>query len=268
MQRAQSPALGRDLRNTGFNALCALTFAASVVATIYFGGSMPVEMPMPGGWTMSMAWMRMPGQTWPDAAASFLAMWVVMMIAMMMPSLVAMLQRYRQSVGVTGEMHLGGLTALVAIGYFFVWTVFGMAAFPLGVALAAIEMRLPALSRAVPVAIGMVVVLAGAFQFTSWKARHLACCRAGPGRVRKLLHHTRTAWRHGVRLGLHCISCCFGLTATLLVLGVMDLRVMAVITAAITAERLAGARVARAIGILAIAAGIVRAVGLFGSIVS
>jgi hypothetical protein len=35
-------------------------------------------MPMPGGWTMSMAWMRMPGQTWLGAATSFLGMWVVM----------------------------------------------------------------------------------------------------------------------------------------------------------------------------------------------
>jgi predicted metal-binding membrane protein len=34
-----------------------------------------------------MAWMRMPGQTWPGAAASFLGMWVVMMVAMMLPSL-------------------------------------------------------------------------------------------------------------------------------------------------------------------------------------
>jgi len=32
---------------------------------------------MPGGWTMSMAWVRMPGQSWPVAAASFLGMWVV-----------------------------------------------------------------------------------------------------------------------------------------------------------------------------------------------
>jgi hypothetical protein len=48
-------------------------------------------MPMPGGWTMSMAWMRMPGQTWPGAAASFLGMWVVMMVAMMLP--VVYLQR-------------------------------------------------------------------------------------------------------------------------------------------------------------------------------
>jgi predicted metal-binding membrane protein len=36
-----------------------------------------------------------PGQTWPGAAASFLGMWVVMMVAMMLPSLVPMLRRYR-----------------------------------------------------------------------------------------------------------------------------------------------------------------------------
>ena len=93
-------------------------------------------MPMPGGWTMAMVWMRMPGQTWPGAAASFLGMWTVMMVAMMLPSLVPMLWHYRQAVGRTVETRLGRLTALVGAGYFFVWTVFGMAAFPLGVALA------------------------------------------------------------------------------------------------------------------------------------
>ena len=44
------------------------------------------------------------------------------------------------------------------------------------------------------------------------------------------------AWRHGVRLGLHCSYCCAGLTANLLVVGVMDLRAMAVTGAAITLE--------------------------------
>src|SRR3954465_6333113 len=92
-------------------------------------------MPMPGGWTMSMAWMRMPGQTWAGAAASFLGMWIMMMVAMMLPSLVPMLWRYRQAVG--GSRRLGSLTAVVGLGYFFVWTAFGMAVFPLGVALAA-----------------------------------------------------------------------------------------------------------------------------------
>ena len=61
------------------------------------------------------------------------------------------------------------------MGYFFVWTVFGMAAFPLGVSLAAIEMRQPALARAVPIAVGVVVLMAGSLQLTAWKARLLAC---------------------------------------------------------------------------------------------
>src|SRR3989449_11546387 len=85
--------------------------------------------------------MQMPGQTWPGAAASFLAMWVVMMVAMMLPSLVPILRRYREAFGGAGETRLGLPTVLVGLGYFFVWTAFGLAAFPLGVGLATIEMR-------------------------------------------------------------------------------------------------------------------------------
>jgi predicted metal-binding membrane protein len=252
-----------------FFGVSALLFAASAAVTIVWCASMSGmgAMPMPGGWTMSMAWMRMPGQTWPGAAASFLGMWVVMMVAMMLPSLVPMLWRYRQAVGRTGETGLGRLTALVGAGYFFVWTVFGMAAFPLGVALAAIEMQQPALARAVPIAVGVVVLIAGALQFTAWKAHRLACCREAPACGRTLPADPGTAWRHGLRLGLHCIHCCAGPTAILLVIGVMDLRAMAVVTAAITIERLApaGERVARAIGVVVVGAGfmlIARAAGL------
>ena len=213
---------------------------------------------MPGGWTMSMAWMRMPGQTWPGAAASFLGMWVMMMMAMMLPSLVPMLRRYRQAVGGTRETRLGRLTALVGLGYFSIWTVFGMAAFPVGVALAALEMQHPALARVVPIAVGMVVLIAGCLQFTAWKVHHLVCCRVAPGRDNTLTADASTAWRHGLRLGLHCSRCCAGLMATLLVIGVMDLRAMAVVAAAITVERLApaGERRARAIGAIAVGAGL------------
>src|SRR3989449_8339365 len=126
-----------------FFGVSALFFAASAAVTIAWCASMSAMggMPMPGGWTMSMAWMRMPGQTWPGAAASFLGMWVVMMVAMMLPSLVPMLWRYRHAVGRPGKTRPGRLTALVGVGYFSVWTVFGMAAFPLGVALAAVTMH-------------------------------------------------------------------------------------------------------------------------------
>jgi predicted metal-binding membrane protein len=51
----------------------------------------------------SMAWMRMPGQTW-TCRGVFLGTWVVMMVAMMMPSLVPMLWRYRQAVGVAAAV--------------------------------------------------------------------------------------------------------------------------------------------------------------------
>jgi len=251
---------GRLVSRRAFLGVSALLFAASSAVTIVWCGSMSAmgEMPMPGGWTMSMAWMRMPGQTWPAAAATFVGMWVVMMVAMMLPSLVPMLGRYRQAVGGAGEARLGRLTALVGVGYFFVWTALGVATFPLGVALAAIEMRQPALARAVPIAVGVVVLLAGALQLTAWKARHLACCREVPGRGRTLPANAGTAWRHGLRLGRHCSYCCAGLTAILLVIGVMDLRAMAVVAAAITVERLApaGERVARAIGAVAVGAGL------------
>jgi predicted metal-binding membrane protein len=254
-------------------AVSALLFAASAAATIVWCASMSAAdaMPMPGGWTMSMAWMRMPGQTWPGAAAAFLAMWVVMMVAMMLPSLVPMLLHYRRAVAGAGagagDVRLGGRTALVGVGYFVVWTLFGLAAFPLGVALAAIEMKVPALARAVPFAVGAVVLGAGALQLTRWKGRHLACCREMPGRGRTLPSGAGTAWRHGLRLGLHCCSCCASLIVILLVVGVMDLRTMAVVTVAITVERLApaGERVARVTGAIIVGAGLLfigRALGL------
>jgi predicted metal-binding membrane protein len=169
-----------------------------------------------------------------------------------------MLWRYRQAVGRPGETHLNRLTARVGVGYFLVWTVFGMAAFPLGVALAAVEMQQPALARAVPIAVGVVVLIAGSLQLTAWKARHLACCRETPGHGHALPADAGTAWRHGLRLGLHCSQCCVSQMAILLVIGVMDLRAMAVVAAAITVERLApaGERVARATGAVAVAAGL------------
>ena len=244
----------------GLLGVCALLFAASAAVTIVWCTSMSAmgEMPMPGGWTMSMAWMRMPGQTWPGVAASFLVMWVVMMVAMMLPSLVPMLRRYREAVGRTGETRLGRLTVLVGVGYFFVWTVFGMAAFPLGVALAAVEMQEPDLAGAVPIVVGVVVLAAGFLQFTPWKAHHLAYCREAPACGGTLRADAGTARRHGLCLGLHCSRCCFGLMAILLVIGVMDLRVMAVVAAAITVERLApaGERVARAIGAVTVGVGL------------
>lgn len=241
-----------------FFGILGVLFAGSVAVMIMWCASMSGGMPMPGGWTMSMMWRPMYGQTWSVVAASFLGMWSVMMAAMMLPSLAPALWRYRRALGRTGDMRTAVPTMLMGTGYFLVWIASGLAVFPLGVALTAAEMRWPALARAVPAAVGVVLLTAGALQFSAWKVRHLACCRAAPGRGRRLPANAGTAWRNGLRLGLHCSCSCVGLTASLLAVGMMDLRAMAVVTVAITAERVApaGEWVARTIGASAVGAGL------------
>src|SRR3954467_7721797 len=109
-----------------FFGLSALTCASSLALTIYWSASMSAMggMQMPGGWTMSMAWMRMPGQSWTNVAGSFVGMWIVMMVGMMGPSMLPVLCRFREAGGPNGR-HRGRLTVLVALGYFLVWAALG-----------------------------------------------------------------------------------------------------------------------------------------------
>jgi predicted metal-binding membrane protein len=229
--------------------MSALLFAASTAATVAWCQAMADmgDIAMPGGWTLSGAWMPMCGQTWTGAAASFTGMWAVMMVAMMLPSLAPMLWGLRLAVG-----------ALAGAGYFFVWTALGAVVFVLGAALAEAAMRIQAIARAMPLSLAIVVLLAGAFQFTAWKAHHLARCRPASRREAALPADARGAWRYGVRLGLHCSRACAGLTAILLAIGVMDLRAMALVAAVTTAERLApsGERVAWAAGAVSVLTGV------------
>ena len=238
----------------------ALLFAGSAAVTIVWSASMSAMsgMSMPGGWSMSMAWMRMPGQTWPGAAASFLGMWVVMMVAMMLPSLVPMLLRYRRSVRGADGIHLHGLTALVGVGYFVIWAVVGTAAYAAGAGVMALGMRWEKVAQWLPVAAGMVLLVAGGVQFTSWKARQLTLWREGPGRGCPSVPNALGAWRHGLRLGVRCSLCCGSLMLALLTIGMMDLVAMAAVTLAISAERLAPVplRVARVAGVAIVVVGV------------
>jgi predicted metal-binding membrane protein len=182
-------------------------------------------------------------------AASFFGMWTLMMTVMMMPSLVPMLRRYWQAANARGSIRSGGLTVLVGAGYLSVWTALGLVALLL--------LQVPAIAQAGPRAVGVVMVIAGALQFTPWKAHQLACCRRAASATSSG-NEVRLALRHGLRLGFHCTCCCAGSTAILLVGGLMDPRAMILATAAITAERLApsGEQVAKAIGVGVVAAGL------------
>ena len=247
-----------EARRALFLAFSALLFVASAAATILWSSAMAEGMAMPGGWTLSMAWLPMPGETRLTAAAGFLAMWVAMMGAMMIPSLVPTLAR----VAPTGPAP-DGLAGLgeAGVGYFAVWAVVGAGIYVVGAALVAAELRRPTLAPAIPIARGVALVAAGWVQLTSWKARHLACCREGrPGAARP-----GAAWRWGISLGVDCVLCCVPFMTLLVVTGMMNLAMIALTALAITVERVARepALVVRLAGLLLIGAGaleIVRAV--------
>ncbi len=205
-----------------------------------------------------MTGMTMSQQTWYGAAAGYLGMWMAMMVPMMLPSLVPMLSRYRRSVRGAEGIHLHGLTALVGVGYFVIWAVLGTAAYAAGAGVMAVEMRWEEVARWLPVAAGVVLLVAGGVQFTSWKARQLALCREGSGCGCPPVPNALGAWRHGLGLGLRCSLCCGSLMLALLAIGMMDLVAMAGVTLAISAERLAPAplRVARVAGVAIVMVGV------------
>ena len=227
-------------------------YLAAVAATVIGCVSMSAMpgMDMPGGWTMSMMWMRMPGQTWPGAAAEFIGMWSVMMVAMMLPVVMPRLLAYRRRL----HDRAGANVLAASFAYFAVWTLLGALVYPVGVAFAELTMRIPALASAVPSLTAICIAAAGVMQLTPWKQRTLAACRATQDCCAPPAA-PRSAWLEGTRLGWQCVQCCSNFTALLLVLGVMDLRAMLLVTGCIAIERLApaGERWARGIGVVLIA---------------
>jgi predicted metal-binding membrane protein len=237
-----------------------LAFGASAAATIYFCRSMSGGMDMPGGWTMSMMWMRMPGQTWAASTAMFLLAWLAMMIAMMLPSTLPMLLNYRRSLITPNLARAGLLLLLTTGGYFFVWLAVGAVVYATGVILALAEMRSADFSRVVPLLSGATLALAGCIQFTSWKMTALRQCRCTDASLVALAHRKSfAAWRHGLSQGVSCTVCCSGLMLTLLALGTMNLTVMTIVAGLIAMEKLLPKPevIVRISGIAAVGAGLV-----------
>jgi len=167
------------------------------------------------------------------AAPLFLTMWLTMMVAMMFPTIAPMVLAHRMVVRHRGEGWLP--TAVFVLGYLVVWTAIGLLPMMLFLGfrnIATAPSWLPLLS-------GLVLTVAGLYQFTPWKRRCLRACQTPLGFI--VTHDfgggSQSAFTAGIAHGAYCLGCCWGLMAVLVVVGLMNLVWMAAIALVFLAEK-------------------------------
>ena len=213
---------------------------------------------MYGPMTGASAWMMT--REW-DARHVILlwAMWAVMMAGMMLPSAAPLLLLYgaaaRRAVGRRAAYEIYALAA----GYMAMWSLFSIATTAAQRVLSMLLILSPMMTLNSPVLGALVLMLAGVYQMTPLKSMCLRQCQSPIG---FLMHHSRPgvagAFRMGVVHGTYCLGCCWALMLLLFVGGVMNLVVIAALTALVGFEKLGpfGIRTARASGAMLIGAGV------------
>jgi predicted metal-binding membrane protein len=199
----------------------------------------------------AVAWALTAGQmsgmdagpgTDPGRLGFFFGVWVLMMAAMMFPSIapmVVMFVRIQEGRRERGAAVPGGLTALFVGGYLVAWTGAGLVGYGILELGRAVTGDVFSWDNAGPYLAGGIILLAAAYQLTPLKDVCLRHCRSPfmflmqhlkPGRVGAL--------RMGIEHGGYCVGCCWMLMAALFALGIMSIGWMAFVAALIAAEKL------------------------------
>lgn len=170
-------------------------------------------------------------------ALGFVALWTVMMAAMMLPSVHPVVSLYLHRLRSEPSRRVRGLrTSALVVGYLAIWGAFGVVAYGLARVGGALAEHSPSTATWVGVA---ALVAAGLYQFTPMKDFCLSHCRSP---VSFLLHYGNLKGRArdfqvGVRHGAFCVGCCWGLMVVLLVVGIMSLGWMAAIATVVLLEK-------------------------------
>jgi predicted metal-binding membrane protein len=186
---------------------------------------------------------------------SILLMWAVMMAAMMLPSALPMILAFGHLSARSGEI----VRAHVFVAaYLIMWVAFSVAATALQWTFQAMGWVDPMIVSTSPSLNGVLLVIAGLYQFTPLKKACLANCRTPFGFL-------VGAWRPGLagalRMGLHhgllCIGCCWAVMALLFIGGVMNLAWIAALSIVVAVEKMAprGEQLGAVLGIALIVAG-------------
>ena len=206
---------------------------------------------MDTGMEMAMPQMQAWGAT--DFALTFV-MWAVMMVAMMTPSAAPMIlmfagvnrRRWEQQVPYVP-------TSVFLLGYLVVWAAFSVLATAAQWGLHGASLLSPMLASTTPVLGGVLLLVAGIYQWTPLKHACLSKCRSPLGFVLNEWREGRWgAFLMGLKHGSYCTGCCWSLMALLFVAGVMNLLWVAAIAGFILLEKMApaGQQMGQAAGVL------------------
>ena len=247
--KVAQPALRRD-RVVVLAGLAAL----SVLAWVYVF-RIASDMTSMAASTLAMA---MPNtQAWQSGDLLFnFTMWAVMMVAMMTPSAAPMILTYA---GVNRQRHTDQTpipaTTVFLLGYLIAWLSFSALATLVQWALHSAALLSPEMISVTPAIGGILLILAGIYQFTPLKRACLSRCRTPLGfLMAEWREGNRGALIMGVRHGLYCVGCCWLLMALLFVVGVMNLLWVAIIAVFVLVEKVvpAGEWISRGLGLLTV----------------
>lgn len=202
------------------------------------------------------------GAPWqPIEFAYVFAMWAVMMIGMMTPSVAPMILIYAR-VGKQADMsgQPFAASAWFAAGYLVAWTAFSLAATFAQWALQRAALLTPMMESASNVLGGVVLIAAGVYQWTPVKEACLSYCQAPLTFIMRhggFRREATGALTLGFRHGLYCIGCCWAFMLLLFVGGVMNLLWIAALAMLVLFEKTVpfGKSVSRVAGVAFIAMG-------------
>jgi predicted metal-binding membrane protein len=232
--------------------------------------SMPMGIVVRGGMAADgMGGMAMRGMAaggWSlGGAVVFVAIWTVMMAAMMLPAAAPMIVIFA-SAQARRARQAAVPTWIFTAGYLLVWAAAGLLVYALVQIGSEIATALTSADRArwAPVALGGTLLAAGLYQFTPLKHVCLTRCRSPLAFVAQHWRDGRLgALRMGLRHGAYCLGCCWALFAIMVAAGVMSLAWMLLLTLLVFVEKVLpqGRRAAPAIGVALIALGLMVASG-------
>ncbi|MGX9902080.1 DUF2182 domain-containing protein [Arthrobacter sp. SA17] len=212
--------------------------------------------------SLQMSGMDMGTWTDPGPLGLFVITWVVMLAAMMFPSVAPMVVSYSRIHShrrKTGRYAPRGSTPVFVAGYLITWTVFGLVAYLLYASVATLVPGIFAPDQGGRYLAAGVILLAAAYQLTPAKNVALMKCRSPMDFIlHRMRHGYGGALRMGVEHGAWCVACCWALMVALFALGVMSIGWMALVGAFIAGEkmlpwkRFANRAVAVALGVIAL----------------